>query len=116
MSIEFTAEQLDQLVQSTLPFFVKDKLFAQADQSTPALNKFREKRKTYAGGQEIIINGYFSGTRIDVRYRPDVGTGKNEMKFKAIVTSDSFASPNDDMASMDVTLRATGDFSRSPQA
>lgn len=59
MSIEFTAEQLDQLVQTTLPFFVKDKLFAQADQATPALNKFRDKRKTYAGGTEIIINARF---------------------------------------------------------
>lgn len=59
MSIEFTADQLDQLVQSTLPFYIKDKLFAQADYSTPAMNKFREKKKTYPGGTEIIINPRF---------------------------------------------------------
>ena len=59
MPIEFTAEQIDQLANSTLPFYVKDKLYAQADQSTPALNKFREGRKTYPGGTEIIINARF---------------------------------------------------------
>jgi len=59
MSIEFTANQLDQIVQSTLPYYVKDKLFEQADQATPALNKFRARRKTYPGGTEIIINPKF---------------------------------------------------------
>jgi len=59
MSIEFTADQLDQLVQSTLPFYIKDKLFAQADYATPALKKFRDKKKTYPGGTEIIINARF---------------------------------------------------------
>lgn len=59
MSIEFTADQLDQLVQSTLPFYIKDKLFAQADYATPALMKFRGKKKTYPGGTEIIINARF---------------------------------------------------------
>lgn len=59
MSIEFTADQLDQLVQTTLPFYIKDKLFAQADYATPALNKFREKKKTYPGGTEIIIGARF---------------------------------------------------------
>lgn len=59
MPIEFTAEQVDQLANSTLPFYIKDKLYAQADQSTPALNKFREGKKTYPGGTEIIINARF---------------------------------------------------------
>lgn len=59
MSIEFTADQLDQLVQTTLPFYVKDKLFKQADYSTPALKKFQEKKKSYPGGTEIIINPMF---------------------------------------------------------
>lgn len=59
MSIEFTADQLDQIVQSTLPFYIKDKLYAQADQATPALNAFREMRKTYPGGTEIILNARF---------------------------------------------------------
>lgn len=59
MTISFTAEQLDQLVQSTLPFYVKDKLFSQADQATPALVKFQAKKKTYPGGTEIIINPKF---------------------------------------------------------
>lgn len=59
MSMEFTADQLDQLVQATLPFYVKDKLFKQADYSTPALKKFQEKKKMYPGGTEIIINPMF---------------------------------------------------------
>lgn len=59
MSIAFSAEQMDQLVQSTLPFYVKDKLFSQADQATPALNAFRESKKSYPGGTEIIINPRF---------------------------------------------------------
>lgn len=59
MPIEFTAGQLDQIVQATLPYYVKDKLFEQADQSTPAMNKFRQKKKMYPGGQEIIINPKF---------------------------------------------------------
>lgn len=59
MPIEFTADQLDQLASTVLPFYIKDKLYAQADQSTPALNRFREGRKTYPGGTEIIINARF---------------------------------------------------------
>ena len=59
MPIEFTASQLDQIVQATLPYYVRDKLFEQADQSTPAMNKFREKKKMYPGGTEIIINPKF---------------------------------------------------------
>lgn len=59
MSIEYTAEQLDQIIQSTLPFYLKDKLYAQADQATPAMNMFREMRKTYPGGTEIILNARF---------------------------------------------------------
>lgn len=59
MTIEFTAQQMDQLIQTTLPFYIKDKLYAQADQATPGLNKFREKRKTYPGGTEIILNARF---------------------------------------------------------
>lgn len=59
MSISFTAAQLDQLVQSTLPFYVKDKLFSQADYATPALKTFQEKKKLYPGGDAIIINPRF---------------------------------------------------------
>lgn len=59
MSIQFTADQLDQLVQSTLPFYVKDKLFEQADQATPALKKFQSGKKMYPGGDTIIINPKF---------------------------------------------------------
>lgn len=59
MTIEFTAQQMDQLIQSTLPFYVKDKLYAQEDQATPGLNKFRENKKSYPGGTEIIINARF---------------------------------------------------------
>lgn len=59
MPIEFTADQVDQLTASVLPFYVKDKMYAQADQSTPALNRFRDARKTYPGGTEIIINARF---------------------------------------------------------
>lgn len=59
MPIEFTADQLDQLVQTTLPFYIKDKLYAQDEQNTPAMNKFRSGKKMYPGGENIILNARF---------------------------------------------------------
>lgn len=59
MGINFTAEQFDQILQTTLPFYLRDKMFSQADQATPALTKFKSAKKTYPGGQEIILNPRF---------------------------------------------------------
>lgn len=59
MSIEFTADQLDQLVKTTLPFYVRDQLFSQADQATPALNNFKQRKKNYPGGDQIVVTARF---------------------------------------------------------
>ncbi len=66
-------------------------------------------------GQNIVKNAYFSSTRIDMRFRMEENTGRDEIFTKGIVTSYSPASPNDDAASVDFTLRVTGDFTPSTQ-
>jgi TP901-1 family phage major tail protein len=66
-------------------------------------------------GQGIIKNAYFSSTRIDVRFRMQEATGKDEIFAKAVVTTFGESSPNDDGAAVDVTLQITGDFTPSTQ-
>ncbi len=66
-------------------------------------------------GQGIIKQSYFGALRFDVRFRMQVGSGKDEYKAKCWVTSFSPSSPNDDAASVDVTLRVTGNFTNTSQ-
>lgn len=59
-------------------------------------------------GQNILVDAFFSGTTLDWRFRMQVGTGNRQWLVKAFPTSLSPAGPNDDVASLDVTLRCTG--------
>lgn len=49
MPMNYSAEGLDQILQSYLPHYVKNKLFRQDVQRTPAMNEFKKKQKTYSG-------------------------------------------------------------------
>jgi hypothetical protein len=66
-------------------------------------------------GQEIVSNAFFSSTKIDVRFRMQEATAAKEILSKGIITSWSPSAPNDDMASIDFTLRLSGDFTLSTQ-
>ena len=61
-------------------------------------------------GQAIVKASYFSGTKIDVRYRPEELAGTDEFIGKGDVTSLSPSSPNDDGTSVDFTIQLSGDF------
>lgn len=63
MSLNLSADTLGNLLNQTLPFYIKNELYAQADQATPALRMFREKKETFSGGiGEIRFNTTFDPT------------------------------------------------------
>lgn len=55
--LNLSATTLDELINTTLPHYLKNDLYAQADQSTPALKVFREKKKTFPGGEGLKLVG-----------------------------------------------------------
>lgn len=55
--MNLTASELDALMNTTLPYYLKKNVFRQADQSTPALKIFREKRKFFPGGDKMQLVG-----------------------------------------------------------
>ena len=66
-------------------------------------------------GQNVITEAFTSATRIDVRFRMQEKLTAVEFLAKAIVTGYSPSAPNDDIATADVTLRVSGDFSFASQ-
>lgn len=68
-------------------------------------------------GQVILIDNYFgSGTEIDVRFRLQTGTGKNQFSGKGIVTSLSPAPGDEAPTDMSGTIRINGALTKAAQA
>jgi predicted secreted protein len=59
-------------------------------------------------GQANMVSAFYSGTVMDFRFRMQVGTGLKQWLVKGFCTSLTPAGPNDDVASMDATIRCTG--------
>lgn len=55
--LNLPATQLDDIINSTLPYYIKNDMYRQADQSTPALKIFQEKKKTFPGGEGLKLIG-----------------------------------------------------------
>lgn len=55
--MNLTASELDALMNTTLPYYVKKNVFRQANQSTPALKIMRDKKKTFPGGEGMKLVG-----------------------------------------------------------
>lgn len=66
-------------------------------------------------GQDKISAAYFGDSTLKVRFRMEEAAGKDEIIADAFVTSYTENSPNDDAASLDVSMRITGAFSPSAQ-
>lgn len=66
-------------------------------------------------GQDLLQDSFFSKTVVDWRFRMQVFAGLDEYKVKGFISSLSPAGPNDDVASMDATIRCTGVMTRSSQ-
>lgn len=68
-------------------------------------------------GQQTLLDSFFDGTTLDYRWRMrgDV-SGARELTAKGIITSQPQAAPNDDVASMDTTIRLTGTITKATQA
>ncbi len=55
--MQLSASTLDEIINTTLPDYIKDELFAQADQQTPALKILQKKKKTFPGGEGFKLTG-----------------------------------------------------------
>ena len=66
-------------------------------------------------GQDLLMDSFYSGTTVDWRFRMQVGTGLDQYLCKGFCSSLSPAGPNDDVASMDATIRVTGPVTRQTQ-
>lgn len=59
-------------------------------------------------GQSLLVDGYYTGSVLDWRLRMQSGTGFRQWLVKGFPTSLSPGGPNDDVASMDASIRCTG--------
>lgn len=66
-------------------------------------------------GQQIVAAAYDGGTELIVRWRMLEQSTLPQRQTTAIITSFAEATPNDDMATIDITFRLTGDFSETAQ-
>jgi len=66
-------------------------------------------------GQVILEGSAFDRTKLDYRFRMNVGSGNREYLAQGIVTNWSPTGPNDDIAGLDVTIRLSGTITRQDQ-
>ncbi len=55
--LNLTASTLDEIVNTTLESYIRNELYAQADQATPALRIMQSKKKTFPGGEGLKLTG-----------------------------------------------------------
>lgn len=67
-------------------------------------------------GQEKVRDAFYSDSTLVIRFRMQEGSGSEENEATALVTSFGPSSPNDDVATVDVTFRLTGNFAESAQS
>lgn len=67
-------------------------------------------------GQAIVKDAYFSASKIDIRFRMETNTGREQYTAKAFPSSLGPSGPDDDIASIDFTLRISGPLTKSLQS
>lgn len=67
-------------------------------------------------GQDIVRTLYFSGANVYIRFYMYTATGDVKYEAQAIITSYAPKSPNDDLATLDVSLQLTGSFAEGVQS
>lgn len=76
--LNLTATQLDEIINTTLPHYLKNDLYAQANIATPALKLFREKKKTFPGGEGLKLTGTAS---FDYTADWEIFSGEDPLSF-----------------------------------
>ncbi len=76
--LNLSAATLDELVSTTLPHYIKNDLYKQADQATPALKIFREKKKTFPGGEGLKLIGTAA---FDYTADWEIFSGEDQLSF-----------------------------------
>lgn len=67
-------------------------------------------------GQAVLKAAFFAATVLTVRFRMEVGSGRDNWQASAFVTSFAPSGPNDDIASLDCSLRISSSVSPSAQS
>lgn len=77
MSLNLPADVLDNLINQTLPHYIRNDLYAQADQATPALKMFRDNKEMFPGGTgDIKFNVTF-----DYQMGWELYSGEDQLSF-----------------------------------
>ena len=76
--LNLSAAQLDEIINTTLPHYLRNELFKQADQATPALKIFREKQKYFPGGESLQLKGTAS---FDYTTDWEIYSGEEPLQF-----------------------------------
>lgn len=66
-------------------------------------------------GQAALETAFDAGTQVWIRYRPATGGGLPQRKALATITSFKASSPNDALNLISVSVKFSGDFSKSAQ-
>lgn len=76
--MDLTAATLDEIIATTLPDFIRNEVFAQADQKTPALKIFQKKKKQFAGGEGFKLTGTAA---MEYTTEWEIFSGEDELTF-----------------------------------
>lgn len=76
--LNISAGQLDELINTTLPGYIKNKVYEQANQATPALKIMREKKKTFPGGEGMKLVGTAA---FDYTADWEIFSGEDQLSF-----------------------------------
>lgn len=76
--LNLSAATLDEIINTTLPSYIKNDLYAQANQATPALKIMREKKKTFPGGEGLKLSGTAS---FDYTADWEIFSGEDQLTF-----------------------------------
>jgi len=86
--LNLSASTLDEILNTTFEGYIRNKMFAQADQATPALKIMRELKKTFPGGEglKLTATASFEYTTDWEIYSGEDQLTFNEMNNKKLFT------------------------------
>ena len=76
--LNLSAATLDEIINTTFEGYIRNKLYAQADQATPALKIFREKKMTFPGGEGLKLTATAS---FDYTTDWEIFSGEDQLSF-----------------------------------
>lgn len=76
--LNLSAATLDEIINTTFESYIKNKLYAQADQATPAVKIMREKKQVFPGGEGLKLTGTAS---FDYTTDWEIFSGEDQLSF-----------------------------------